>query len=159
MLEYHVDIVALAGDIPDRFAELAGFLEPAVVFGRADFRHLAPAVELFAVDHAFGAKREDEFAFAFVGNHADRVRARHRAELNGERAKAAARAPDENVVAGPQDVRTMAKEHPIGGCKRERVTGRFFPSEMLGPFHQLAVLHPRELRKGAVWRFVTPDAL
>ena len=57
MLEYDID-VALAGDVPDRLAEAARLLDPGVVFGRADFRHHAPALEVFAVDHAFGAKVE-----------------------------------------------------------------------------------------------------
>src|SRR4029079_11441630 len=51
MLEHNVD-VALAGDVPDRLAELPRLLDPVGVFGRADLRHGAPALELLAVDDA-----------------------------------------------------------------------------------------------------------
>src|SRR5581483_5037280 len=60
MLEHAVDVHALSGDVPDGLAEPAHFLAPGVVFRRADLGHLAPAVELLAVDHALGAERHDE---------------------------------------------------------------------------------------------------
>jgi hypothetical protein len=84
MLEHDVDVVALAGDVPDRLAELARFLCPGVVFGRADLGHLAPAVEVLAVDDALGAERHDEVALGIVGDDADGVGAGHRAELHAE---------------------------------------------------------------------------
>ena len=62
MLEHDVD-VALAGDVPDRLAELARFLGPVVVFGRVHLRHLAPALEVLAVDDALGAEIEHVVGF------------------------------------------------------------------------------------------------
>src|SRR4029078_7124109 len=73
VLEHAVDIDALAGDLPDRLAEIARLLQPHIVFGRADRRHLAPAFEVVAVDHALGAERHDEFALVVVGYDADGV--------------------------------------------------------------------------------------
>src|SRR5262249_3986231 len=58
VLEHHVDVVAFAGNLPNRLAELAGFPRPRVIFRRADLRHLTPATEVFSVDHAFGAERK-----------------------------------------------------------------------------------------------------
>ena len=49
MLEDEVHIVAFAGVLPDRGAEFADFLEPRRIFGRVDFRHLTPALEVLAV--------------------------------------------------------------------------------------------------------------
>jgi len=46
--EHDVDVV-LAGDVPDRLAELAGFLDPGVVFRRADLGHLTPTGKILAV--------------------------------------------------------------------------------------------------------------
>src|SRR6476659_711788 len=48
MLEHDVDVV-LAGDVPDRLAELACFLDPGVVFRRADLGHLTPTGKILAV--------------------------------------------------------------------------------------------------------------
>ena len=56
MLEHAIDVDALAGRLPNRRAELAHFLEPVIVFGRIDLRQLTPAIELLAVDDAFGAE-------------------------------------------------------------------------------------------------------
>src|SRR5215472_4641669 len=56
-------------------------------------------------------------------------------------------------------MRPVAEEHAIGRGKSQRVTGGLFPSEVLRPLHELAVLHARELRKGSVRRLVAPDAL
>ena len=76
MLEHEIDVVALAGDLPDGGAELAHLLEPRVVLGRADLGHLAPAVELLAVDDAAGAELHDEVALVVLGDDADGVGAR-----------------------------------------------------------------------------------
>src|ERR1700754_1393694 len=159
MLEHHVDVVALAGDVPDRLAEFARFLGPVVIFGRADLGHRAPAFEVLAVDDALGAERQHEVALAFVTDDADRIGARHGAELHGKGAETARRAPHQHVVTGTQDVRTMAEEQAVGGGTRQRVTGRLFPCQMPWALHELAVLHARELREGTVRRLVAPDAL
>src|SRR6185295_3145172 len=97
MLEYDVD-VALAGDVPDRFTELAGLFHPIVIFGGVDLRHLAPAFEILAVDDAFGAKAEHIVALVVVRDDSDRVRTGGCGELHAEHTKAARRAPHQNVV-------------------------------------------------------------
>src|SRR4029079_18697178 len=74
MLEHAIDIYALAGDLPDRLPELAHFLVPGIIFGRANGRHLAPAIEVLAIDDALGAERHDEVALLLVGHDADGVR-------------------------------------------------------------------------------------
>src|ERR1051326_3671814 len=158
MLEHDVD-VALAGDVPDRLAELARFLDPHVVFGRADFGQLAPAGEVFAVDPALGAELHHIFAFGGVRHDADRVGARRGGELHAEYAEAAGGAPYQHVVAGLERVRRVAEQHAIGGRQGERVAGRLFPREVPRLLHQLAGLHAAELRGRAVRRLVTPDAL
>src|SRR4029077_60142 len=65
MLEHDID-VALAGNVPDRLAEAARLLHPGLVFGRADFRHRAPALELAAIDHAFSAEVHDVLDFGLI---------------------------------------------------------------------------------------------
>ena len=56
-------------------------------------------------------------------------------------------------------MRLVAEQHAIGGGERQRVAGALLPGQMLGPRHQLAVLHAAELGEGAVRRLVAPDAL
>src|ERR1043165_8400218 len=107
MLEHDVD-VALAGDLPDRLAELARFLEPRVVFGRADLRHLAPALELTAEDDALGAEVAHVLRFALVGDDRDRVRAGGRDKLHTEDTEATGCTPDQHVVAGLERMRRVA---------------------------------------------------
>ncbi len=53
----------------------------------------------------------------------------------------------------------MAEEHAIGGGERQCVTGAFFPAQMPGAFHKLAILHAAELCERSIRRLVTPDAL
>jgi ferric-dicitrate binding protein FerR (iron transport regulator) len=53
----------------------------------------------------------------------------------------------------------MAEQHAVGGGERQHVAGRFFPGQMRRLLHQLARLHPAELRERAIRRLVTPDAL
>ena len=132
---------------------------PGVVFGRADFRQLAPAIEVLAVDHALGAKRHDEVALVVLGHDADGVGAGRGAELDSHGAEAAGGAPHQHVMAGLQRVRAMAEQHAVGGGERQRVAGRLFPGQMLRPRQQLAVLHAGELGERAVGRLVAPDAL
>src|SRR5208282_2238303 len=45
MFEDDIDVL-LAGNIPDRLAELAGFLGPLGIFRRIDLRQLTPAFEV-----------------------------------------------------------------------------------------------------------------
>src|SRR5262245_13010152 len=56
-------------------------------------------------------------------------------------------------------MRLMPEQHAIGGGERQRVAGAFLPGEVRGPRHELARLHPAELRERTVRRFVAPDAL
>ena len=158
MLEHDVD-VALAGDVPDRLAEAARFLGPVVVFGGVHRRHLAPALEVLAVDHALGAEIEHVFGLRLVGDDGDGIGARGGDQLHAEHAEPAGGAPHQHIVAGLERVRRMAEQHAIGGGERERVAGRFFPGEMRGLVHQLPRLHAAELRERAVRRLVAPDAL
>src|SRR5690349_15129385 len=98
MLEHDIDI-ALAGNVPDGLAELARLLHPIVVLGRVDGRHLPPAIEVLAVDHALGAEAEHVIALGLVRDHADRVRARSGTKLHTENTETARAAPYENIVA------------------------------------------------------------
>ena len=160
MLEHEVDVVALAGVLPDRPAELAALLH---VFGVTrlvvDVGELAPAVEIVAVDDAARAQRHHEVLLRRIGDHADGVGAGRGDELDRHRAEAARGTPHQHVVAGPQDVRAMAEQHAIGRGEGERVGGALLPAEMLRALHELARLHLAELRERAVRRLVAPDAL
>ena len=53
----------------------------------------------------------------------------------------------------------MAEEHAVGGSQGQRVARGFFPGQVPGTLHQLAILHAGELREGTVRGFITPDAL
>ena len=53
----------------------------------------------------------------------------------------------------------MPEEHPVGGGKRQRVTGAFLPGQVLRARHELLRLHGGELGKRAVRRLVAPDPL
>src|SRR5258708_6991070 len=106
MLEHRIDVV-LAGNIPDRLAELARLLHPGVVFRRADLRHLAPAIEILAIDGALGAQLEHVLALALIRDDPDGVGARRRAELQAEYSEAAGCAPHQHIVAGLERVRRM----------------------------------------------------
>jgi hypothetical protein len=114
VFEDDVDILG-ASDLPDGFAELAGFLHVVVELGRVHLRKLAPALEVGPVDDALGAHRQDEVGLRIIRDHADGVGAGDRAELDGVGAKAARGAPHQNVLAGTQHVRTMAEQHAVGG--------------------------------------------
>ena len=145
---------------PDRAAELAALLH---VFGIArlvvDVGKLAPAVEVVAVDDAACAQRHHEVRLRRIGDHADGVGAGRGDQLDRHRAQAARRAPDQHVVAGPQDVRAMAEQHAIGGGEGERVGGALLPGEMQRALHELARLHLAELGERPIGRLVAPDAL
>ena len=104
-------------------------------------------------------RRHHVLALGFVGNDADRIGARGGAELDAEHAEAAGGAPDEHVVARAQAVRLVAEQHAVGGGQRQGVGCGLLPGQVLGPVHQLPVLHPAELGERAVGRLVAPDAL
>src|SRR5882762_4798928 len=61
MLEHEVDVVALAGVLPDGGAELAALLHVlGVALLVVDVGQLAPAVEVVAIDDALGAEAHHE---------------------------------------------------------------------------------------------------
>src|SRR6476659_10932137 len=98
MREHDVD-VALAGNLPDRLAELARLLDPAIVFRRADLRHLSPAGKLLAIDHTLGAQLSHIIALAFIRDDADGIGARGGREVHAEDAKPAGGAPHQHMIA------------------------------------------------------------
>src|SRR5262249_40263041 len=109
MFEHEIDVVALASDLPDGGAEFARLLEPGIVFGAADLRQLAPAIELRAVDDAASAQLHDEVALVVVRHDADGVGARGCNELHRHRAQAAGSAPYQHVLAGSQHMWAVAE--------------------------------------------------
>src|SRR4029078_2688897 len=137
--------ITFSGNFPDRLAEAARFFRPFTEFRRVHRWHLSPALEIFAVDDALGAEVEDVFNLRLVRDNPDGVGAGRRDELDAEYAEPARGAPHQNVVAGLERVRRMPEQHPIRGRKRKRVTGRFFPREMVRLRHQLAGLDGAEL--------------
>src|SRR6185369_9962123 len=131
MLEDEIDVIALAGDTPDRLAEFAALFHIGVIaLDIVDIGELAPAVEIIAVDDALGAQRHDEIALALIRDDTDGVRAGGRNELDRHRAEAAGGAPDQHVMAGPQDMRAMAEEHAVGGGEGEGVAAALLPGQM-----------------------------
>src|SRR3979490_882287 len=114
MLEHDVD-VALAGDVPDRLAELARLLDPGVVFRRVHRGHLAPAGEILANDDALGAELHHIVALGLVRDDADRIRARGRRELHAEHPEPAAPAPHQHLVPRLARWWRGARENPGGG--------------------------------------------
>src|SRR4030095_2472306 len=87
MFEYNVDIF-FARDVPDRLAEAARFFRPLVELGRVNRRHLAPALELFAIDHALGAQIENILALRLIGYDSDCIGAGSGDKLHAEYAEA-----------------------------------------------------------------------
>ncbi len=138
---------------------LRASLTQSLYSGVFDLGHLAPALEVLAVDDAVGAEVHHVVALGIVGDHADRFGAGRGRKLHAEHAEPAGAAPHQHVVAGLERVRRMAEQHAIGGGERQRVAARLFPRQMLGLGHQLARLHAAELRERAVRRLVAPDAL
>src|SRR5262249_31910950 len=148
---YEIDVVALAGELPDRLAEFADLLHVlAIAAGAVDIGKAAPAIELLAVDDPPGAELHDEVALLVLGDHGDAVGARGGDELDRHRPQAARRAPDQHVVAGPEHMRAMAEEHPVGGGERQHVAAALFPCQVLRPLHELAPLDAGELSERAV---------
>src|SRR5258708_20897150 len=99
MLEYRIDVL-LAGDIPDRLAEFARLLDPAAVFRRADLRHLAPAVEVLAIDDALSAASDHVLPLPLVRVDAHGVAPRAPAALHPDHPHAARSAPDQHFIPG-----------------------------------------------------------
>ena len=145
MFEHHVDVHALAGDVPDGLAEFARLFEPHGVFRSVHGGHLPPAIKVATVDNALGAEPHDKLTLVFVGNHTDGVGAGRVDQLDRVGAKAAGCAPYQNVLTRLQVVGLMAKQHTVSGCERERIARAFFPRQVLGAWHQLLCLYPREL--------------
>ncbi len=120
---------------------------------------MSPAVEIATVDDALGAQIHDEIAFAFIGNHTDRIGTGGVDQLDRIGAQAPRRAPDQHVLARLEVMRLVTEQHPVGGGQRQRVAGAFFPRQVLGARHELLGLHIGELREGAVRGFIAPDPL
>src|SRR5690606_9871620 len=127
MFKHDVRVNALAGAVPARLAEFPCFFHEVVELGGVPFWKLAPPLELLAVDYALRAHRHDEIMLGLIGDDADRIGARRGAKLHREGAEAARGTPDENILAGRENVWLVAEEHSVGGGKRQRVTGAFFP--------------------------------
>ena len=159
VFEHHIDVVALAGDVPDRLAEFTRFLEPVGVFGGVDGGQLAPALEILAVDDTLGAQPHDKVAFVFVRNHANGVGACRVDQLDRIRSQTAGRAPNQHVLPRFQIVRFMTEQHPVSRGQRQCVTRAFFPRQMLRARHQLLGLHVCELCERSIRGFVAPNAL
>ena len=147
VFKHHVDIHALAGDVPDRLAELAHLAEPFLILWRVHNRHLAPAIEILAVQNTFGAQTHHEIALVLVGNHANRVAARRVDQLDRKGPQTTGRAPDQNILPRLEFMRVMAKQHPVSGGQCQRVAGTLLPRQVLWPWHQLLRLNPRKLRE------------
>ena len=56
-------------------------------------------------------------------------------------------------------MRLVTEQHAVGGRQRQRIGGALLPGQVLGPRHQLAILHAAELRERAVGSLVAPNAL
>src|SRR5215207_7197464 len=159
MLENDIDVVALAGEIPDVLAELAHIFLPCGIFLSADLGHGTPATKLTAIDHSPGAELHYEVALVVVGNDADGIAAGGGDRLHGHGAETSRGAPHQHVLSRLERVGPMAEQHPISRGKRERVAGRFLPGQMLWPRKELARLNSAELCERAVRRFIAPNAL
>src|SRR6185437_1723970 len=87
-------------DLPNRLAEAPRLLEARLLL----LRRLAALAhhprELVAVDVAVGAELLAQLALLVRGHDAHALRARELAELDGEHAEPAGRAPDQDLVAG-----------------------------------------------------------
>ena len=87
MFKHQIRVVSLAGDLPNRGAKLAGFFEPICILRGINRRHLSPAVELIAVDHAFGAKPHHKIALAFITDDTNGIGTHHIGQLHRVRAE------------------------------------------------------------------------
>jgi hypothetical protein len=119
-------------------------------------RRIMPG-ELVAVDPPCGAELRDQRALLGRGDDADCLRAGGLAQLRGEDAEAAGRAPDQDAVAGLQ--LHAVEQHAVGGEVGQAVGGRLFPGEVLGLGQELLGLDLRELGERAPARLVAPDLL
>src|SRR3954453_4776173 len=151
------DVGRVAEQLGDVLREPARLLEARLLL----VRRLAAAAhhpgELVAVDVGDGAELLDELALLRRGHDADRVGARELAELDGEDADGAGRAPDEDLVTR-LDLRPV-DQHPVGREVREAVGRGLLPRQMVRLGQQLLRLHLRELGERAPGRLVAPDLL
>nr|WP_148313638.1 RHS repeat protein [Sorangium cellulosum] len=159
VLEHQIDVGPLARDRPDGLPEPAHLAHVLCIGCVIERAQRPPAPEPRAIDDALGAQRHDEIALLLVRDHADRVRSRRGDELDGHRAQAAGRAPDEHVLPRPQDVRGVPEQHAVRGRQRGEVASALLPGQAPGPREQLPPLHDRELGERAMRRLVPPYPL
>ena len=150
---------AVAEDLFDPVGEAAGGAEALLVGRRVGEVGVGPhhVAEFGAVDVVDGAELLDQLALLVAGDDAYRVRARRFAELHGEDAEAAGRAPDQDVVARLQ--LALVHQHPVGGEVGEPVGAGLGPAHVLGAGEELLGLHFGELGEGAPGGLVAPDPL
>ena len=98
-----------------------------------------------------------ELALLPGGDDADGLGPGELAELEGEDAEPAGRAPHEHAVAGLE--LRLVHQHPVGGEVGEAVGGGLLPGEVRGLGQQLLGLDLAELGEGAPGGLVAPDLL
>ena len=160
VFEHHINVIALAGDVSDRAAKAPRALHVSVEALRViHIGQGAPTIKVPAVNNANCAHAFHIVRFFLARDHGDWLCANCGRHLQREGAKTARSAPNQNMLARPKLVWRLAKHHPIGGCEGQRVTGAFFPCQMLWAGQKLAALDAAELRECAIWRLLAPDAL
>ena len=87
VLKHDIDVVALAGDIPDRLTEFTRLAKPFLVFRRVDRGQLPPTLKVFAIDDAFGPQIHHELALILIRDDPDGVCTRRVDQLDRIRAK------------------------------------------------------------------------
>ena len=65
MFEHHINIIVLAGDVPDRLSKLMSLGKPSFLIVGIDLRQLPPTIEIFAVQNTLCTKPHDKFPFVF----------------------------------------------------------------------------------------------
>ena len=66
MFEHHINIIALAVDVPDRLSKLKHLGKSSFVIVGIARRQLPPTTEIFAVHNALCTKPHDKLPFAFI---------------------------------------------------------------------------------------------
>src|SRR3954452_823430 len=113
--------------------------------------------ELVAVDVVDGSELLDQLTLLVARDDANAIDSGGLAELHGEHAEPARRAPDERGLAGlPAAARD---EHAVGGEVAEAIRGGLLPAQVLPLGEQLLGLTPRELVERPPGRLVAPDLL
>ena len=159
MLEDEIDVHALPVMSQIAFAEGAAAGQPVGIGGGVDIGHLAPAIEIAAADDTLMPQRHDEVALdssemtpiALVPAAAQNCTLM---EPSRPRRPRPAHSGPYRRICG--DGRTACdRRWRASACSR-----RFLPQvRCFGRDHQLAALHPAELREGTVRRLIAPDAL